>query len=398
MHVLSRLANVEPTARPSRPRSYAPPPVPEPRNYSRRGESGESFGDDDSSARSYFRLTIDGPRRQLPEERRALPSLTPNFAPAAAAATRRAPPIPRSIVRMPPVTRLHDFVPPSSSRPTDGNWHDRGNAADGDDDGSDTAVGFPPLRRMGRRTIADGPLPASSLRESWSPTTMDGLGDRERSISPVVDDHWETMLSSVAPDPIPPTADSSFTSAAASASFSNSNPSSRAGSSNSHSASSSRTHLTIPSRRPSFDQFLRACDTSEDDSASDTEPEEYAARAEAYRRRNHLTQNPRLHSRRRQRNLAEDTAFYAQSFYREVTPHELGRRSEEHLQNQPDGPLEERSNTDEEMPLDQELRDARNLLERLTQRGDISDEFWASVGLRRRVAAHMERLQQRYRW
>lgn len=49
-------------------------------------------------------------------------------------------------------------------------------------------------------------------------------------------------------------------------------------------------------------------------------------------------------------------------------------------------------------PLDQELRDARSLLERLTRRGDIGDDFWASVGLTRSFADGVERVQDRGRF
>jgi hypothetical protein len=42
------------------------------------------------------------------------------------------------------------------------------------------------------------------------------------------------------------------------------------------------------------------------------------------------------------------------------------------------------------VPLDQELRDARSLLERLSRRGDVSDDFWASVGLTRSFADRVE--------
>jgi hypothetical protein len=47
--------------------------------------------------------------------------------------------------------------------------------------------------------------------------------------------------------------------------------------------------------------------------------------------------------------------------------------------------------------LDRELRDARSLLERLSRREDISDDFWASVGLTRSFADPVERFQERER-
>lgn len=319
-------------------------------------------------------------------DRRTLPALTPGFAPAIHVDHRRT----ASLYRRSGLARTHTVRRAETRSPAP----DPDLPVQLDEDSGDNAVGFPPLRRMGRRTIADGPLPASSLRESWSPaTTLDGLGDRERSMSPVVDDHWETMLTSVAPDPLAPTAESSFASAAASASFSQ--PSSRAGSSNSNnSVSSSRTHLTVPSRRQSWsnDNFLRACDTSEDDSASDTEAEDDTIDPNTPRRRAAATassNDPPPYSRAIRERSRESTG-YVRSFYGEV-PHEHARRMEEQ------SAAEERAASDEEMPLDQELRDARALLERLTRREDISDDFWASVGLRRPVADRVERIQQRER-
>lgn len=48
-----------------------------------------------------------------------------------------------------------------------------------------------------------------------------------------------------------------------------------------------------------------------------------------------------------------------------------------------------------DVELDQELRDARSLLERLSRRDDVSDDFWASVGLTRSFADRVERLGER---
>ncbi|KAH9881334.1 hypothetical protein IAQ61_000058 [Plenodomus lingam] len=320
----------------------------------------------------------------------------------------------------------------------------RGDTPDGfedaHDNGDNNAVGFPPLRRMGRRTIADGPLPSSSLRESWTPvSTLDGLGDRDRSISPL-DDHppWHAFLGSVVPDPVAPTAESSFASAAASASFSNSHPSSRAGSSNS--ATSSQTHLTVPSRRDSLphnEQFLRACDTSEDGTASDTEEDEPADRAQQlalaqYRHQHqiHLDQGmarrrridaaesrrrmrpsyfsnepPMRDSERYSRRVLErsrDASAYVRSFYHLPAPASHTNDESTHIE-QLDGPAEEQPSAPEDDTvalgslLDQQLRDARSLLERISRRADISDDFWASVGLSRSFADPVERFQERER-
>lgn len=48
-------------------------------------------------------------------------------------------------------------------------------------------------------------------------------------------------------------------------------------------------------------------------------------------------------------------------------------------------------------PLDQDLRDARSLLERLSRREDIGDDFWASVGLTRSFADRVESFNERER-
>ncbi|KAI9664466.1 MAG: hypothetical protein M1821_005912 [Bathelium mastoideum] len=115
--------------------------------------------------------------------------------------------------------------------------------------------------------------------------TINGLGDRERSISPAEDDHWETMLSTITPDPIAPSAGSSFTSAAASASFSNADTSRQANSSSrsaTHSVSHSvHTSITIPDEE---DEEIDDCRDdnpytypsfslqSDDDSGDDSDP------------------------------------------------------------------------------------------------------------------------------
>lgn len=44
---------------------------------------------------------------------------------------------------------------------------------------------------------------------------MDGLGDRERSLSPDANGTWDTLLTTLTPDPQPPSAGSSFASATA---------------------------------------------------------------------------------------------------------------------------------------------------------------------------------------
>ena len=127
---------------------------------------------------------------------------------------------------------------------------------------------LPPLRRMSRRNIPDGPLPSSGLRESFVPADLEGT--RPESASSAANaDTWETMFANIVPDTNLPSVDSSFTSAAASASFSASNSNnSRSHSADSASASSFRTHVTVPDvpaeapERPPVDWI---CDTDSDD-------------------------------------------------------------------------------------------------------------------------------------
>ncbi|CAO2658810.1 Nn.00g065330.m01.CDS01 [Neocucurbitaria sp. VM-36] len=456
----SRFApQLEPVSRPSHTRTrLAPPPVPEVSRTDYRSSEAPrnppSLQRDESSLRR-SRNRLDGymrayeARAYIPVDHdRPLPALTPGFAPAAASRTTEA----ESLRDARELSRIGERSPyrragaPRSTRsrsPRADQYAARGDTEageDGHETNDNNAVGFPPLRRMGRRTIADGPLPSSSLRESWSPaSTLDGLGDRERSISPF-DEHlpWDTFLSTVVPDPVGPTTESSFASAAAAASFSNSHPSSRAGSSNS--TASSATHLTVPSRRaspPQNEQFMRACDTSEDDTASDTEEEDIDVRgsirrlngAEVLRNRMNLSDPPSRHrirpsyfsneppsrdTERYSRRVLErsrDASAYVRSFYNPSTSRgdvgdlqPSGLPPLTALEAQVDGPsslgddvvLPPLSSFDSP-PLDQELRDARSLLERLSRREDISDDFWASVGLTRSFADPVERFQERER-
>jgi hypothetical protein len=433
-----------------------PPPVPEvSRTEYRSNEASRhppTLQRDESSVRP-SRSRLDGymrayETRATPDHERPLSAFTPGFAPAAASRTseteaRRE--VQGDSSRMREYTSYRRALGRStrSQSPRADRSATRGDTAHATEEsyetGENNAVAFPPLRRMGRRTIADGPLPASSLRESWShAVALDGLGDRNRSVSPFHDQlQWDSFLTTVVDDPVAPTAGSSFASAAASASFTNSHPSSRAGSANS--AASSQTHLTVPSRRPSppqNEQFMRACDTSEDDSASDTEEEEMDVRGSIRRRtvaeaiRNRLSISESTAPRRRMRPSyfsneppARDTDRYSlrvidqsrdsseviRSFYHSGIWRDADTEAAQRPQiPQLDGPAEEPASASENEsipplvqadslqppPLDQELRDARSLLERLARREDVSDDFWASVGLTRSFADPIERFQE----
>lgn len=101
-------------------------------------------------------------------------------------------------------------------------------------------------RRLSRRS--------HPLSNSWRPESpVNGLGDRNRSPTPA--DGWEIMRTTITPDATLPSADSSFTSAAASHSFTSSND----------------TNITEPDRTSSPDRSRRnATDQDVDHPASDS--------------------------------------------------------------------------------------------------------------------------------
>lgn len=352
---------------------------------------------------SHISDLMDFIRRAEDSRRPRLPSYTPNFAPARVGASEarrleflremsssesdwNPPPgwnVPRSaspnsyssVSTLPPhpnVTRSPEFVHTDS-------------AAD-DRDRRAVPVGFPPLRRMGRRNIADGPLPSSSLRESWSPaTTVDGLGDRERSFSPETEE-WDTMLHTIQPDNTLPSAGSSFASAAASRSFSNSQTSSRSGSINS--AESARTHLTVPS----VANQAELCDDVAT-SGSDTEPEEASnVRLASSRRRRRRVHEPRglglSRHATRSPYMRPDSRSDNTTFRNTARGSPRANHARPALQ-------EPRQNSAQSLFLsaldDVELDEMREIVARLARREDIPEEVWVSAGLTRMVAQNVER-------
>jgi hypothetical protein len=156
---------------------------------------------------------------------------------------------------------------------------------------------------------------------------------------------------------------------------------------------------------------MLACESSESDTASDTEDED-DMQAELYvpyltgqrRADGPPSQSPHRYShgvRDRSRNASayvRDLFFDRSDLVRNLF--ERGDVSEQRERpfGQLDGPAEETTSGDDDIQtLDQELRDARAILERLARREDISDEHWASIGLTRFLADRVERIQQRER-
>ncbi|KAK0735554.1 hypothetical protein B0T21DRAFT_384376 [Apiosordaria backusii] len=100
--------------------------------------------------------------------------------------------------------------------------------------GDDSAISYTAGRRWAESRRQDrAQRNGSTLRVPSS--GVDGLGDRTRSLSPEGDNAWETLLTTIAPDPQPPSVGSSFASATASAAATQSTV-----------AASSRTSFTNP--------------------------------------------------------------------------------------------------------------------------------------------------------
>lgn len=106
------------------------------------------------------------------------------------------------------------------------------------------------------------------LAEDDQANQIDGLGDRNRSLSPEGDHVWDTLLSTVTPDPQPPSVGSSFASASASAS---------AATSQSTAAGSAGTSLTSPDvvDGPVLEQPCESdCDNSDSEADDDVHDED----------------------------------------------------------------------------------------------------------------------------
>lgn len=189
----------------------------------------------------------------------------------------------------------------------------------------------PYLRRMGRRSIADFESRQRRLRQA----RLDGLGDRDRSLSPEGDAAWETLLTTLTPDPQPPSVGSSFASASAAASAS----------SNTDSMTTSRTTPdSTDAMHPAVDT---ACDVADDGSdISDTEEEDSDA-WEAY---------VELRGRRDELRSQRDGLY--RSYAEAVEARARGG-------------------------MEDNLGGMQRIVRRLASRDDIPDEWWAEVGLSR---------------
>ncbi|KAJ2980319.1 hypothetical protein NUW58_g6976 [Xylaria curta] len=162
---------------------------------------------------------------------------------------------------------------------------------------------------------------------------LHGLGDRDRSLSPESDGVWDTLQSTLTPDPQPPSVGSSFASTVVSATTPQTDG-----------ANSVDTSMTTPN-----EEIEPPCDPGADNSGSDGEEDE---------------EHPIEPSR-------------------QPTPH--GRRSYADVLAEPQSrqSLEPADSSD---PTREWLLDMHRIVRGLASRVDIPDEWWASAGLSRSIS------------
>lgn len=143
------------------------------------------------------------------------------------------------------------------------------------------------------------------LSRSWRPESpVDGLGDRNRSPTPA--DNWEIMRQTITPDATLPSADSSFTSAAASLSFTSNNSASTSVTDPDYTASSNN------SRRNSQEDEQSVSSVDPDDLVcNDDEMTTTAAFAEHVFRQEQSTSEGRTRIARHSADLEIDQNRYA---------------------------------------------------------------------------------------
>ncbi|TVY43327.1 hypothetical protein LSUB1_G001415 [Lachnellula subtilissima] len=164
---------------------------------------------------------------------------------------------------------------------------------------------------------------------------LDGLGDRDRSLSPdgPTDAAWDTLLSSIPPDPQPPSAGSSFASA----------PSAIAAASSSSDSAAASASTSMTSMGPSEETpVIHDCDVSDSGSTSDEEDEDMFELAE----------------------FGRNTGPRAWRSYADVV---TARADQARAVEEPD------------------LDSMHMIISRMAHSDDIPDEFWVSAGLSRNL-------------
>lgn len=175
----------------------------------------------------------------------------------------------------------------------------------------------------------DAAAAAAAARQE---SPVDGLGDRDRSLSPEDDGVWDTLLSSIRADPQPPSVGTSFASTSA--------PASAATSQSTSTTTSAHTQLTAPATLDALEggefDFDHPCESGGDNSDTEGDDDEEEARVNTLRR------------------------------FRRSYADVVGRREEEDLDQLVGG-----------------VDDMQRIVRNLARREDIPDEWWAEAGLSR---------------
>ncbi|KAI0466714.1 hypothetical protein F4859DRAFT_289073 [Xylaria cf. heliscus] len=182
------------------------------------------------------------------------------------------------------------------------------------------------VRSMARREIA--------RRHAQRVRYLDGLGDRDRSLSPEGDGVWDTLQSTLTPDPQPPSVGSSFASTVVSATTPQANG-----------PDSVNTSITTPD-----EEIEPPCDPIMDNSGSDGEDDIEEQPIEPSRQ-------PTPHTRRSYAEVVADT--------------------------------QSRQSPDSADTIDHDrewLSGMHRIVRGLASRGDIPDEWWAQAGLSRSMS------------
>lgn len=223
---------------------------------------------------------------------------------------------------------------------------------------------IPQLRRAVEQSISD------FNRTNRGPN-IDGLGDRQRSLSPDEDDDhahnaWETLLTTITPDANLPSNESSFASTSASATNA-----SRSGTT----LDSSNSTQTLPSNLDStatnvhmildpYPDFLNPCDyPTSSDSESDPELDLEGEGNRQSRRRRDL-------SRTRFMDVLRQS-------------HDLNST----MSSQP--PIPTFSFSFSDATADPDLHQMQSILNRLARREDIPEDWWSAAGLSRTVGRRL---------
>lgn len=255
-----------------------------------------------------------------PTHRSSNSSFTPNFAPAVGYHTSASSHSPSDGVRLPPLIRIGSGPPDPASHSPSTLLRDYRNA-------SRRSLGHQRSQRNG---------------------AIDGLGDRQRSLSPDEEresDAWETLLSTITPDTNLPSTDTSFSSTFPSANDVSRHVSSRRSGVSSQtqpsSLNSSRTGLLDP-----YPDHLHPCDYSSDDDDEDL----------------------RVNARR-----TVGSSGFPLSLRRSPGLHST-------MSSHPPIPTISFSFSDSG---DSDLQQMQAILDRLARREDIPDDWWAGAGLSR---------------